>query len=361
MPVSRTITAVFILSAILCGCQRQVYPTGFDMETILSEQRDGYVCSLIGFNVGDGERVRGYLLVPDTASPDSKAPAVVLLHDHGARFDIGKEKLVRPLAQEHIVRSAEQWADRYFDGIFFGDFLASEGFTVIVADAIYWGERSSPEAQEWSRLSFGNGADMATENPDCRKHRIRELKQEVYEGQREIYANYEKAGRCWAEKILEDDIATAELVASLPFVDTSRIYAAGFSMGAHRCWLLSAFSDRIRRGAAVCWMTEKASYASDNASDLSMRIPAMRDTMDFPDIARLTKPKPMLFISGEDDHLFPEESVRKAFSRMQAIYSDCTPSTLITRFVPGGHHCGKAVQDSILHFFISGDVVSEEQ
>ena len=135
------------------------------METILSEQRDGYVCSLIGFNVGDGERVRGYLLVPDTASPDSKAPAVVLLHDHGARFDIGKEKLVRPLAQEHIVRSAEQWADRYFDGIFFGDFLASEGFTVIVADAIYWGERSSPEAQEWSRLSFGNGADMATENP----------------------------------------------------------------------------------------------------------------------------------------------------------------------------------------------------
>ena len=246
MPVSRTITAVFILSAILCGCQRQVHPTGFDMETILSEHMVGYVCSLIGFNVGDGERVRGYLLVPDTASPDSKAPAVVLLHDHGARFDIGKEKLVRPLAQKHIVRSAEQWADRYFDGVFFGDFLASEGFTVIVADAIYWGERSSPEAQEWSRLSFGNGADMATENPDCRKHRIRELKQEVYEGQREIYANYEKAGRCWAEKILEDDIATAELVASLPFVDTSRIYAAGFSMGAHRCWLLSAFSDRIR-------------------------------------------------------------------------------------------------------------------
>ena len=248
------------------------------------------------------------------------------------------------MAPEHIVRSAGQWADKYFDGVFFGDLLAARGYAVIAADALYWGERSSPEAYEWSRLSFGDSLNM-------QKQRIRELKQTVYEGQRDIYSGFEARGECWAEKILKDDIATAELAASLPFVDTSRIYAFGFSMGAHRCWLLSAFCDRIKGGAAVCWMTTKSAYDSDNASDLSMRIPSLRDTMDFPDISRLTRPKPMLFINGEDDHLFPKEAVYEAFGRMQSEYAGCPPGTLRTYFVPGGHHCGRAVQDSVISFF----------
>lgn len=347
MPATRTfITAIIItaMAAALCGCRHNVSTAAFGMETVISEHRDGYVCSLVEFSTGPDERVRGYLLVPDNASATDKVPAVIMLHDHGARFDIGKEKLVRPMAPEHIVRSAGQWADKYFDGVFFGDLLATRGYAVIAADALYWGERSSPEAYEWSRLSFGDSLNM-------QKQRIRELKQTVYEGQRDIYAGFEARGECWAEKILKDDTATAELAASLPFVDTSRIYAFGFSMGAHRCWLLSAFCDRIKGGAAVCWMTTKSAYDSDNASDLSMRIPSLRDTMDFPDISRLTRPKPMLFINGEDDHLFPKEAVYEAFGRMQSEYAGCPPGTLRTYFVPGGHHCGRAVQDSVISFF----------
>ena len=29
----------------------------------------------------------------------------------------------------------------------------------------------------------------------------------------------------------------------------------GFSMGGYRAWMLSALSDKIRAGAAICWMT----------------------------------------------------------------------------------------------------------
>ncbi len=357
MPTPRIIIAISLLAAILCSCRHKTETGTYGMETVISEQRDGYACHLIEFDTEPGERIRGYLLVPDRASATCKVPAVVMLHDHGARFDIGKEKLVRPIQAEtasctvpgHIAKSAEQWAGKYFDGIFFGDLLASEGFAVIVADALYWGERSSPEAREWSRLTFGDTS--GPERKDSLKQKIRNLKQTVYEGQRDVYAGFEDKGDCWAEKILRDDIATAGLISSMPFVDTSRVHAFGFSMGAHRCWLLSAFCDRIKRGAAVCWMTEKQSYDSDNASDLSMRIPSMRDTMDFPDIARLTRPKPMLFINGAEDPLFPKETVRKAFNRMQAEYSGCPPGTLRTYFVPGGHHCGTAVQDSVLQFF----------
>ena len=359
MSIKQTILTVIFLTIILPAAAQD--HDCYNVEELCSEQREGYSCTLVRFNAHDGDSISAYILMPDNASQDNPVPGIVMMHDHGARFDIGKEKLVKPICRNpdhaeeagagfpygapgHISASAKEWSDKYFDGVFFGDLLAARGYAVIAADALYWGERSSPEAYEWSRLSFGDSLNM-------QKQRIRELKQTVYEGQRDIYSGFEARGECWAEKILKDDIATAELAASLPFVDTSRIYAFGFSMGAHRCWLLSAFCDRIKGGAAVCWMTTKSAYDSDNASDLSMRIPSLRDTMDFPDISRLTRPKPMLFINGEDDHLFPKEAVYEAFGRMQSEYAGCPPGTLRTYFVPGGHHCGRAVQDSVISFF----------
>ena len=128
------------------------------MSTLAVEARDGYECRYVEFAVDrndDGkERIRAYLLVPDGGS---RYPAVLMLHDHGARFDIGKEKLVRPMAdvlemraEDHIMKSSKQWIDKNFDGIYLADSLASLGYVVLVADALYWGERSSQDAHRWS-------------------------------------------------------------------------------------------------------------------------------------------------------------------------------------------------------------------
>ena len=80
------------------------------MTVLESEQREGYVCQLVEYNVSREERVQSYLLIPDGAARRDRRPGLVLLHDHGARFDIGKEKLVRPLpsAPDHIKASAQQ-------------------------------------------------------------------------------------------------------------------------------------------------------------------------------------------------------------------------------------------------------------
>lgn len=81
---------------------------------------------------------------------------------------------------------------------------------------------------------------------------------------------------------------------------------------------------------------------------LSMRIQDLRDTLDFPDIARFLKPRPMLFISGRDDRLFPSRQTALAFRKMHYIYESGASrpgkTSLITEIVPEGHHCGKAVQ-----------------
>ena len=284
------------------------------MKILATEDRDGYKCSYLEFSTQKNERIKAYLLVPDEASRFNKLPAVLMLHDHGARFDIGKEKLVRPIAgtlpegaDDHIMKSSQQWIDKNFDGTYFADALAKEGYVVLVSDALYWGERSSDDAHRWSELTYST--------PETRKENkktIKALKTKVYEGQREVYDSLQQDGVIWAEKMLRDDIASARLLKSLPYVDKDSIGAFGFSMGAHRCWMLAAFCEEVKCGVALSWMTELDREAEMSASDYSMAIMPMREKMDFGDIGKFLAPKPMLFLSGTTDHLFPKDKVERA-------------------------------------------------
>ena len=313
------------------------------LSILLAEHRDGYTCSMVEYEAGES-RVPAYLLVPDGASADAPRPALVLMHDHGARFDIGKEKLVKPLASapEHVQASARQWVDAGFDGVFLADKLAALGYVVIVPDALYWGGRSTPLAQKWSRMQFGfEPADG-----------IKEVKKAVYEGQRAVYDSLARRGVVWAEQTLSEDAAAAQLLADLPYVDASRIGCFGWSMGAHRAWLLAASCPLVKTGVALCWMTLKRTQAQPpSASDYSMMIPSMREKYDFPDIALGLCPKPFLFLSGRTDKLFPVEATEEAFRRMQAIYASAGATGLRTEFFDGGHHCGLAQQERIIAFF----------
>lgn len=320
-----------------------------EMAVLETERRDGYSCQLIEYQAVGPERVQAYLLVPEGASADKLCPGLVLLHDHGARFDIGKEKLVRPLASapSHIQASARQWVTDGFDGVFLADRLAAEGFVVIVPDALYWGSRSTDLCQQWSRMQFGDAPSQRT------SREIRSVKQAVYEGQRAVYDSLARRGVVWAEQTLNEDAAAARLLAALPYVDADRVGCFGWSMGAHRAWLLAAFCEAVKTGVALCWMTLKATQADPpSASDYSMMIPALRERYDFPDIACWLCPKPFFFLNGRNDRLFPVDASQAAFDRMQAIYAKAgAQGRLRTEFFDGGHHCGLREQALILDYF----------
>ena len=310
--------------------------------------------------------------MPDKASWAEKCPAVVMLHDHGARFDIGKEKLVMPVAtmlpdgeDDHIMKSSRQWIDKNFDGVFMADSLASLGYVVLVGDALYWGERSPEDAQRWSELNYGDPAsgEYAGLSPKERKALIKELKNTVYDGQKVLYDSLYDQGVIWAEKMLRDDIASVRLLRRLPYVDKRNIGAFGFSMGAHRCWMLAAFCDEVKCGVALSWMTSLDREERMKPSDYSMAVMSMREHLDFGDIGLFLAPKPMLFLNGVEDHLFPKGKVDIAFRKLQKHYSDYNAKhglsssrtepafePLQTVFFSGGHHCGKDVQASIVRF-----------
>ncbi len=296
----------------------------FDTEVVAVEKRDGYEARKIRFNVNAYSRITGYLLVPDG---DGKHPAVNLLHDHGAHLFIGKEKMIRPILEDSAVTAdADAWADNLYGGQYLGDFLARNGYVVFSADAPMWGERGREEGVDRSKYDI-------------------------------IAGNMMMLGRDLSAFMTYDDISGTEMLASLPEVDATRIGCAGCSMGGYRSWMLSALSDRIKAGASICWMvtTDVQMSTKDRKREyggFANCIPALRQYLDYPHIASLACPKPMLFINGARDHLFPSDGVEDAFSTMHAVWDSQNASgALETEIWDIPHSCGTEVQQRILEFF----------
>lgn len=312
---------------VLAECMQNLQPApkAYAMEVTDREQRDGYEARKIRFNLSEWSRVPAYLLVPEGKGP---FPAIVLLHDHGAHFSIGKEKMVRPFhVAPEVMEDADQWASQCYDGQYVGDYLARHGYVVLAVDALFWGERGRKEGTS-------------------------------YDAQQALASNFLQMGASWGAFINVDDMRSAEFLASLPFVDKKRVGSLGFSMGAYRSWMLAALTDVVRASASVCWMntTEHLMTLTNNqnkgGSAYAMLIPALRRYLDYPHVASIACPKPTLFFNGTRDKLFPIEGVRDAYREMEAVWkSQGASDRLVTKLWDEKHFFNKEMQKETLEFF----------
>ena len=163
-------------------------------------------------------------------------------------------------------------------------------------------------------------------------------------------------GRSLSAFMTYDDIATTDVLASLPFVDSTRIGCAGCSMGGYRAWMLAALSDKIKVGAAVCWMVTSdvqltTRYGRGENGGFANCIPALRQYLDYPHIASLACPKPMIFINGTQDKLFPVPGVEKAFDIMRKTWkSQNAEDKIETILMEMPHGCPLDAQKAVLSF-----------
>lgn len=312
---------------VLAECMQNLQPApkAYAMEVTDREQRDGYEARKIRFNLSEWSRVPAYLLVPEGEGP---FPAIVLLHDHGAHFSIGKEKMVRPFhVAPEVMEDADQWASQCYDGQYVGDYLARHGYVVLAVDALFWGERGRKEGTS-------------------------------YDAQQALASNFLQMGASWGAFINVDDMRSAEFLASLPFVDKERVGSLGFSMGAYRSWMLAALTDVVRASASICWMntTEHLMTLTNNqnkgGSAYAMLIPALRRYLDYPHVASIACPKPTLFFNGTRDKLFPIEGVRDAYQEMETVWqSQGASDHLVTKLWDEKHFFNKEMQKETLEFF----------
>lgn len=266
--------------------------TPFESKVIDQIDRGSYIAKKVVFNISAESRVLALLLVPKGKGP---FPAALFLHDHGSKFDIGKEKFVQTWDDEARLKSSHIWAQQYFSGRFPGDELAKRGYVVLSIDALGWGHRSVP--------GFRTDSQQA------------------------LASNLFNLGTSFAGIIAQEDVRASEFLSSLPEVDRKRVAAIGFSMGAFRAWQVAALSDAITAGIADCWMATMQGLMVPGNNQLkgqsafAMLHPYIARYLDYPDIAALAAPKPLLVYAGEKDSLFPVESVNDAFAKMKKVWT----------------------------------------
>lgn len=296
----------------------------YDMVIIESEKREGYTAYKIEFNLTKYSRVKGYLLVPDSKGPH---PGIVALHDHGAHFTIGKEKMIRPFGVDQaILDDSDAWADNLYEGQYVGDYLAKNGYVVLSTDALMWGERGCKEGSDNTHLAS-------------------------------VAGNMQLLGRNLAAWMTYEDSYATEFLASLPEVDHERIGCTGLSMGGYRTFMLAAVSPLIKASVGVCWMTTQDAmmdwkYGRHERGGFANNLGGVFAHLDYPHIASLACPNAMMLINGETDKLFKPHAVSQCYDIMHQVWdSQEVSERLETHLLPQGHEMPKSVQEMTLKFF----------
>ncbi|GGS57581.1 dienelactone hydrolase family protein [Streptomyces griseoviridis] len=280
---------------------------------------DGYRRQTVALSLTRHTRVRGSLLTPHGTGP---FPAVLLLHDHGGRFDIGREKCVRPWdGGPARLASAEEWARRHFSGRFPGDELARRGYAVLCLDALGWGDRGPVG----------------------------------YERQQALAAHLFHLGSSLAGLMAREDVRAAGFLAGLDRVDARRVAALGFSLGGYRAWQTAALTEDVAAAVCVAWTTGLKEMLAPGGNALRGQSayytlhPGLSRYLDLPDVAGIAAPRPMYFLTGARDPLFTPEGVSVAYAKLRAVWESCgAGDRLRTELRPDtAHEFTAPVQDDV--------------
>jgi dienelactone hydrolase len=254
-----------------------------DLKVIEAVREDAYERRKITFAVEKGDRVPAWLLIPHRREP--KAAAVVCLHQ---TVKTGKDEVVGINARPNRELAKE---------------LAMRGFVVLAPDYPNFGEY-----------------------------------------QVDVYAmGYASA----TMKGIWNHMRAVDLLQSLPQVDSTRIGAAGHSLGGHNSLFLAAFDDRIRAVVTSCGFTSFRKYMKGDLTGWSHKgyMPRIAEVFgkdptrmpfDFADIFELIAPRAVFInapihdsnfdLSGVQDTLraaTPFYSRRQGANRLVAEHPDC--------------------------------------
>lgn len=283
----------------------------------------GFVRELYQLQLTEHSRTNAYLLRP----PQVRA-GVLLLHDHGAFFAIGKEKWLAAPPQALAQRSsattpshtpssahtqspadtassaatpsntaespwpaASRWQAKYFDGHAIADELAAQGYLVLVADSVGFGEHGQLQ----------------------------------YAEQQQLAAHLLATGHSLAGLAAVEDLQLAAFLRSQLGGDKPLI-SLGFSMGAFRAWQVAALSDEVDASAAICWfgrwqdMVQAGSNLDKGQTAFYFLHPGLNARYDIPDLVSLAAPKPLYLINGGQDALMPVDGVLHGYRQLQQVW-----------------------------------------
>jgi dienelactone hydrolase len=256
-------------------------PKALPVETLSREDRGDYVLERFQFDNEAGAAVPGYLLLPKKVVPDRKSPAILYCHWHGGQYANGKEEL---FGKGHTPFEP-------------GPTLARRGYVVLAIDAYCFGERSG----------LGPGGP-----------REKGVREELSASKFNLWV-----GRSLWGMIVRDDLMALDYLMSRPEVDGARTGVTGMSMGATRSWWLMAMEDRLSAGVAVACLTRYRDLIEHQAlarHGIYYYVPGMLNHFDTEAVVSLIAPRPILFLTGDNDSGSPVDGVRKIETTVRKAY-----------------------------------------
>lgn len=264
----------------------------------------------VHFNTTPELRVPAWVLVPKGLR--GRAPAIVALHDHGGFYFWGREKITEHAGQHPIL---DDFKRQYYAGRSIATELVRQGYVVVVIDMFYWGERRF--------LLKEDAADWKTRPSTISRERIQAFNARAGQNEQLVGRSIYAAGFTWPGVMFWDDIRTVDYLRTRPDVDGDRIGCVGLSVGGLRACHLTALDDRVKVGVVVGWMTsfrDQLQKHIRNTIGHTKVVPGLYRWMDYPDVASMAMPKPLLVINGRRDGLFKTEGVAASFEKLQACY-----------------------------------------
>jgi dienelactone hydrolase len=215
--------------------------------------------------------VRGLLTRP--SSPVRPLAAILYIHAHGNRYDIGADELLlgRPALQGPL-----------------GPVLARAGFVTLAIDLPCFGARAGVGESAAAKAALWHGRSLA--------------------GQ-----------------MLGELHAALTWLAARADVDPARIGVFGISMGATLGYWLAAVDERLSAVAHLCCFADFEALIETGAHDLHgiyLSVPGLLKIAGNGTIAGLIAPRPQFIGLGDRDPLTPPQAVDRALAKTRAAYAE---------------------------------------
>ncbi len=131
-----------------------------------------------------------------------------------------------------------------------------------------------------------------------------------------------------------DAIRAIDYLVSRPEVDPERIGVTGRSGGGAYSWYVTALDDRIKVAVPVAGITNLHNHVVDGCVEGHCDCMYMVNTYrwDYPQVAALAAPRPLLISNTDRDTLFPFDGVVDVYEKIRRIYMSWTAKARTSPF-----------------------------
>ncbi len=137
-------------------------------------------------------------------------------------------------------------------------------------------------------------------------------------------------------------------------VDPKRLGVTGRSGGGAYSWWIAALDERVQAAVPVAGITDLQNHVVDGCVEGHCDCMYMVNTYrwDYPLVAALIAPRPLLLGNTDDDNIFPLDGIERFFVKVQHIYALYGAKEKFAKAIfPGGHQDLPELQKAAFAFF----------